>query len=199
MSFVDVFPTEPVIAHDASIAAGADGTAQRGERGDARRRARAWPRRRARARRRGTPRRRETTTNRSPGPIRRESTLTPVIVFRVALEPPGASSAHLGERQRDHVRASLRTPPRSLAVVERNRPVGELLALLGSLAGDEDDVARLRELDRARDRGSAVELDLDGAARLRPRSRRRSPRDPRCAGCRTSRSPRRRARRRACP
>ena len=38
---------------------------------------------------------------------------------------------------------------RSLAVVERKGPVGELLALLRALARDEDDVAGGRELDRA--------------------------------------------------
>ena len=52
---------------------------------------------------------------------------------------------------------------RDLAVVERERPVGELLALLVSLAGDDDDVAR-----RGAGHGT---LDRPRGGRARPPSR----------------------------
>src|SRR2546425_1145838 len=52
---------------------------------------------------------------------------------------------------------------RHLPVVEGQRAVAELLALLVALAGDDDDVALARALDRAGDRGAPVELDLDVA------------------------------------
>jgi len=50
--------------------------------------------------------------------------------------------------------------PGHFAVVEGNRPVGKGLARLVALAGDEDDVALLRTLERGRDRGGAVGLAL---------------------------------------
>ncbi len=81
----------------------------------------------------------------------------------LALEPAEAERPQLRERERDQARAPsvAQRLPRGLAVVERDRPVGELLALLGALAGDQDDVAR-----RAR-------------ARPRARSPRRGPARPR--------------------
>src|SRR6266487_4284722 len=46
------------------------------------------------------------------------------------------------------------------SVVERDRPIRELLPLLGALAGDDDDIAFACELDGPRDRPAAVGLDL---------------------------------------
>src|SRR2546421_167536 len=50
----------------------------------------------------------------------------------------------------------LQGAPGDLDVVERDRVVGEFLVGLVAFAGDEDDVARLRQLDCARDRLRAI-------------------------------------------
>ena len=114
------------------------------------------------------PRARASSRNATPPPTRDEEVagrdaarvdLHPCDGRPRRLEP--AEAAQLLQRQRDHVRApSAQRLARRLAVVERNRLVGELLPLLGALAGDQHDVAVARRLDRARDRGRAVELDL---------------------------------------
>ena len=90
------------------------------------------------------------------------------------------------ELERDHGRAVTRpsTLAGDLAVVERHLPGRELLLGLGAAAGDHDDVARPRLLERELDRGAAVELDLELAERARRRPRRRSPPAPPSAGCR---------------
>src|SRR5436190_766002 len=50
---------------------------------------------------------------------------------------------------------------RDLAIVERHRLAGRLLALLVPLAGDEHDIPGARGLDRLGDRRRPVGLDLD--------------------------------------
>src|SRR5204862_7949750 len=60
-----------------------------------------------------------------------------------------------------------RQPPEriagDLAVVERDRAVGEFLSLLVPLAGDQDDVTVTGDSNRALDRGGPVRLDFDFA------------------------------------
>ena len=170
--------------HDASIAAGADGTTQRGERG---------VRVVGHERRRGTARAGVVEKRLSAGDGDEQvAGLDPARVdldagdrVRVALErlrarapaPRRAAAGSGPSLQR--LQGLLRASRSSNGTVGR-----ELLTLLRALAGDEDDVARPRELDSALDRRSAIELDLDTRRRLPTRSRRRSPPDPRCAGCR---------------
>ncbi len=71
-----------------------------------------------------------------------------------------ANSANLAKWKRIHDskfhRTVLQRPPRDLDVVERNRVIGKFLVGLVAFAGDEDDVARLRERDGAGDRFRAI-------------------------------------------
>ena len=175
MSFVDVFPTEPVIADDARVAAGADGAAERGERGegvvgDERRRgaarARVVEERLAAARRRRRGR---------PAEIAARVDLDAGDLVRVALELAERERPHLVERRAGSRARSQRAQrlARHLAVVERDRAIGELLPLL---------VRPCRRSGRRRRRAPssiaraiaarAVGLDLDVADRRRRRSRR---------------------------
>ena len=162
MSFVEVFPTEPVIATTRAVAPRANGAAERRERcelvvGDERRRGAA----RARVvEERGAAADRDEEIARCDAA---RVDLDAGDLGRLALEPTEA--AQLLDGQRDQVRApSVRSASRAdFAIVERHRAVGELLPLLGALARDQDDVAVAGELDRAGDRARAVRLDLDGA------------------------------------
>src|SRR3954467_3509857 len=68
---------------------------------------------------------------------------------------PAASATRSGDQ------AFTQRLPRHRHVVERDlAPARELLALLVALAGDDDDVALVRDGDRAPDRLAAVEHDL---------------------------------------
>src|SRR4051794_10155736 len=99
-------------------------------------------------------------TNRSPWVTSRES----MTVRRGPWpEPPSRVSvawAALATRSGDH--ACTQRLPRDGDVVEGLlAPLGELLALLGALAGDDHDVAGLGQADRLGDRAPAVALDAN--------------------------------------
>ena len=70
----------------------------------------------------------------------------------------GVVSAPLADERRQRL-------ARDRTVVEGMDDAGDLLPLLVALAGDEDDVARLRHRDRAPDRRAPVRVDLDVDAR----------------------------------
>ena len=170
MSLVEVLPIEPVIADEPRAAPVAHrpasaARAAKASSGDERR-----PRLRGRARR---------STNSAPAADRDEqvAVLDPARVGleardlvgpRRACEPPGAqlatSSSASGITRSPAARAAPRARPRGRRT---GRAAGELLALLVALAGDQDDVARLGELDRA--------LDRRARGRARPRARASTP------------------------
>src|SRR5688500_4236755 len=87
---------------------------------------------------------------RSPEARRRTSS----IATGITRPPPSRSRGRLQPPERF---------ARDLAVVEGNRPVGELLSLLVALARDDDDVALARLRERAGNRGRAVRLHVDRA------------------------------------
>src|SRR4051812_2846601 len=102
-------------------------------------------------------------TKRSPSPTARESMTTragpPARGAGAASRAPAACATRSGDQSRTQRLAG------DGDVVERDlAPPLELLALLVALAGDDDDVARLRDAHGALDRGAAVELDVDARA-----------------------------------
>ena len=175
MSFVEVFAVEPVTATTLARRASADGLAERAERAEGVLRD---------ERSRGAGRQRladevdapadgdeEVAGRRPPGVDRHPGRL---LGAGRTLQPARCELGDLVERERDHAaapsrRSASRATSRSSKGIVRSR---ELLPLLVPLAGDDDDVALLRLLDRARDRGRAVRLDLFAARPCRRGSRR---------------------------
>ena len=101
-------------------------------------------------------------TNRSPGATARESIATP----RHGRVPAGRRAARdggdLARRERDHAARRAPRAPRGPPSRSSNGivPVGQLLAVLVALAGDDDDVARLARRPTARSIAApAVDLD----------------------------------------
>ena len=75
-------------------------------------------------------------------------------------ELAGSGRAHVVERERDHA-STFRSASRATSRSSNGWIcAGDLLAELVTLAGDHDDVAGARQLDRPLDRCAAVELDL---------------------------------------
>ena len=165
MSFVEVFPTEPVIATTRARLSHAprrrSPPAPR-----TRRPARASPLRRASARRPGYARRRSPRRRDRPDRTRRESISTPVTCSAVALEP--AEPAQLVERERDHARSEAcsasRAASRSSNGIVRSANSCPCSAPLPAITTTSPSRA---ELDRARDRRAPIGLDLDVADRAR--------------------------------
>src|SRR5256885_1071115 len=102
-------------------------------------------------------------TNRSPAPTSRESMTTRA----------GPAACGAGATRRAPAAWAMRSGDQSRTerlagdgdVVEGHLvPVGELLALLVALAGDDHDVAPLGDADPALDRGATVDLDLHARA-----------------------------------
>ena len=107
-------------------------------------------------------------TNSPPGATSRESIATDVDLDVLSQEQPFDRAGDVGHPTRLHA-----APPRrgellahDDAVVERDRPVAELLHGLVSLAGDDHDVARGRLPQGQPDRRSPVGLDHERAATL---------------------------------
>ena len=170
--------------HDASIAAGADGTAQRGERGV---RVVGHERRR-RAARAGVVEERLAARDGDeevarPDPARVD--LDAGDGVGVALEPAQRERPHLGERQRDQVRAS-NAFRASFAASRSSKGIVRSANSCPCSAP----LPAMRTTSPGRASSTRARSPPPGRARPRPRrprrtrSRRRSPRDPRCAGCR---------------
>ena len=169
MSFVDVFPVEPVIPTTiallreqtaAPIAASAPNSSAGWSTAAA-------PRANACLAKSPPP---PTATNRSPSSTRLESTCIPVASSVQPAQVQTTERLHLRERKRDHALApNERSASRHFAVVERQHATADLLALLVALAGDHDHVALPRRLECPLDRRPPVRARSRGDRERRPR------------------------------
>ena len=171
MSFVEVFPLEPVIATTRASLRSRTGAPERGHRAEL---VVGHERRRCAAR--------ASLVQVCNAASERDEQIARPDAARVDLDAGDGRGVSLHaaegpqrvECERDHVRGCQcpQRVARRLAVVEGDGAVRQLLTRLGALSRDQHDVVLAGDLDRARNRRGAIGLDVD-LARPHPRRSRR--------------------------